>query len=215
MVGLPTETDDDVDGIVDLAERVSDLRKPFGGRGQVDVAVAPFVPKPHTPFQWEPMARRERILEIFDRLKSRVRYRSVKLKFHNADRSALEGVFARGDRRLARVIERAWRAGARFDQWDDYYDLTRWLAAFDAEGLDPAFYAHRRRRLDETLPWDHLDAGVTKAFLARERELAYRAVHTPDCRVSSCHGCGACARLSPRARTQCPWRISGGSDRSA
>ncbi len=205
MIGLPTETDDDVDGILDIAARVADARKPFGGRGQVNVALSPFVPKAHTPFQWEPMASLERIREIQARLRERVRYRSVKLKFHTVERSFLEGVFARGDRRLAAVIERAWRSGCRFDQWDDHFNLARWLAAFEAEELDPAFYAHRKRGLSEVLPWDHLSAGVDRAFLLRERERAFCAVRTHDCRADRCHACGACRGLSPSARTQCPW----------
>ena len=192
MVGLPTETDEDLDGIVDIAERVADARKPFGGRAQVNVSIAPFVPKPHTPFQWEPMIPIERMKEIEQQLRSRVHYRSVKLKFHRAQRSFLEGVFARGDRRLARVVEAAWRAGCVFDQWDDHLHFDVWMATFDTLGLAPAFYANRGRSTDEVLPWSHLSAHVTPDFLLRERQRAFDGVRTLDCRTTRCHACGAC-----------------------
>jgi len=192
MVGLPTETDDDLNGIVDIAERVADARKPFGGRAQVNVSIAPFVPKPHTPFQWEPMIPVARMKEIEQQLRNRVRYRSVKLKFHRAQRSFLEGVFARGDRRLARVVEAAWRTGCVFDQWDDHLQFDTWMATFDKLGLDPAFYANRARDTSEVLPWSHLSAHVTPDFLLRERENAFAGIRTLDCRTSDCHACGAC-----------------------
>ena len=192
MVGLPTETDEDLDGIVHIAERVADARKPLGGRAQVNVAISPFVPKPHTPFQWEPMVTLERMREIECRLRQLVRYRSVALKFHRARRSFLEGVFARGDRRLAAVVEAAWRAGCRFDQWDEHLDFDAWMSAIQAAGLDPEFYANRERHLDEILPWAHLSARVTPQFLLKERERAFEGIRTPDCRTSRCHACGAC-----------------------
>ena len=193
MIGLPTETEEDQDAIVDLAEQVADLRKPFGGRGQVNVSVSPFVPKPHTPFQWEPMVGLERLREIEQRLRGRLRYRSVKLKFHRAERSFLEGVFSRGDRRLAAAVETAWRAGCVFDQWDDHFDFARWMAAFEQTGIDPAFYVQRERGAAEVLPWDHLDAHVKRDFLLEERHKAHSGIRTLDCRVDRCHGCGACS----------------------
>jgi len=191
MIGLPTETDDDVAAIADLAGRVSGLRRKVGkGPAPVNLSVAPFVPKPHTPFQWEPMARLERIQEMRALLRSRLRSRSVRLAFHQPERSFLEGVFARGDRRLGRVLIEAHRAGCRFDAWDETFDYVKWAGAFSAAGVDAADFVYRSRERDEVLPWSHVDAGVSPEFLWSERERALRGEFTPACGRGVCHGCG-------------------------
>ena len=194
MLGLPTETPADVRGIAELAQAVVDEfyrnpEKPKGKGVQVSVSAATFVPKPFTPFQWEPMATREEIGERQALLKSAVTSRKITVRTHDREISLLEGVFARGDRRLAGVLEEAWRRGARFDGWDDQFRPQLWAACFADLGADPAFYTARPRGKDEVLPWDHIDCGVSKAFLWRERERAYAGATTPNCR-EGCAGCG-------------------------
>ena len=195
MIGLPTETDEDVLGIADLARKVracyfavpKEKRAP-GLR--ITVSASVFVPKNFTPFQWcgqldgETVVRRQMLLR--DELR---KVKGVEFKYHAHDLSYIEAVFARGDRRLADVMEHAWRLGCRFDGWSDQYRHDLWLRAFEEKGVDPDFYALRNFDLNETLPWDHLDAGVTKAFLRREWEKAQRGERTQDCR-KGCVGCG-------------------------
>lgn len=205
MMGLPTETEEDLDGIVRLSQSVIDLaRRRKRKRASVAVSVAGFVPKAHTPFQWE----RQNTLEEFRSkgryLKSRVKDRALSLKYHEPEQSFLEGILARGDRRLADAIELAWTKGARFDGWSETFNLQRWLEAFEECGLDPMDYT-RERRLDEALPWDHIDSGVTKDFLKRERCAAYDARLTPDCRAA-CSACGLACAVSKVA-------AAGGADR--
>ena len=194
MLGLPTETDEDVLGIADLAEKVYKTWKevtPNPKRGvNITVSTAWFVPKPHTAFQWEPQITMEEYQRRVKLLREHMKGRSIKYNWHDSQTSFLEAVFARGDRKVADVIEAAWRQGAKFDAWSEYFDFDRWQAAFEACGVDPAFYANRTREKDELLPWDVTSVGVTKNFLWRERERAYEAVITPDCRVQ-CTGCGA------------------------
>ena len=194
MLGLPTETDEDVLGIADLAKKVLQLWRetaPDKRRGcRITVSTACFVPKPHTAFQWEPQVTREEYLRRVKLLRDNMREKSIVYHWHDPDTSYLEAVFARGDRRLADAIELAWREGAKFDSWSEYFDLDRWLRAFDACGLDPSFYANRTRSREEVLPWSRVSTGVTTDFLWRERERAYEAVITPDCR-KQCTGCGA------------------------
>ena len=194
LLGLPTETDEDVLGIADLAEKVYKTWKevtPNPKRGvNITVSTAWFVPKPHTAFQWEPQITMEEYQRRVKLLREHMKGRSIKYNWHDSQTSFLEAVFARGDRKVADVIETAWRQGAKFDAWSEYFDFDRWQAAFEACGVDPAFYANRTREKDELLPWDVTSVGVTKNFLWRERERAYEAVITPDCRVQ-CTGCGA------------------------
>jgi radical SAM family uncharacterized protein len=188
MMGLPTETEEDLDGILRLALsalRLARARK--RKRASVTVSVAGFVPKAHTPFQWERQNTVEELKEKGRRLKSQVRDRALSLKYHEPEQTFLEGVLARGDRRLGDAVEAAWRSGARFDGWSETFDLGRWLDAFDKCGLNPADYVGARKP-DEMLPWDIVDVGITKAFLWRERCAAYDARLTPDCRLR----CGAC-----------------------
>lgn len=197
MIGLPTETDEDIRGIAALTHKVSDIYRAVKGKrgAKVSVSVSSFVPKPHTPFQWygqDGMAELERKQQL---LKSLFRDRSISLSWHDAKVSYLEAVFARGDRRLGPVVTAAWRRGAKFDGWSEYFKFDIWREAFAETGVDPDFYARRERPADETLPWDHLSAGVDKAFLRREYEQALSASPTADCRRGDCHACGVCQGL--------------------
>ncbi len=195
MLGLPTETMEDVEGIADLAQRVVDAfysmpERPKGKSVNVSVSVATFVPKPFTPFQWEPQDNLETVVEKHNRLRSIIRSRKINLSYHDDHTSFLEAVLACGDRRLADVIETAWRSGCRFDSWDECFNFEKWMAAFEKCGVDPAFYANRKRSYDEVMPWDHIDYGVNKEFLLRENKKAYTDETSPNCREGCC-GCGA------------------------
>lgn len=195
MVGLPTETDEDIEAIADLAHKVSSLRKEVKGiSGNVNVSIAPFVPKAHTPFQWGPMARLERINEIRNLIRNKIRSRKIKIKFNKAERSFLEGVFARGDRRLGSVILKAWSKGCKFDAWDEHFNYHAWNDAFKEAGIDPGFYVYRQRKEEEIFPWDHIQSGVIKRFFKKENEKSFQQQYTPDCFKGSCPECGACAR---------------------
>ena len=197
MIGLPTETDEDIKGIIDLANKVARIYKQVKGRGgaKITVSVSSFVPKPHTAFQWYPQITVEEIRRKQEYLRSLPRDRNISLNWHDAQTSFLEGVFSRGDRRLGRVLVEAWRRGARFDGWTEHFNIALWLEAFEAAGIDPAFYANRERDFKEVLPWDHLSAGVDKNFLMREYGQALAAAFTPDCRRDACSVCGVCQEL--------------------
>ena len=194
MLGLPTETDEDVLGIADLVYKVIKAWKENASnkkRGlRVHVATAFFVPKPHTPFQWEKQISPEEYLRRCKLLKSHFYSKSIEYNYHTPDISRLESVTARGDRRLCAVIEEAAKNGAKMDGWDEYFNYQIWLDAFDKCGVDPNSYTVRGFGEDEILPWDHIDVGVTKAFLKRERKKAYEEKVTQDCR-HGCSGCGA------------------------
>lgn len=194
MFGLPTETQEDLEGIADLASKVvrAYFSTPKGVRARglrINCSASCFVPKPFTPFQWEP----QDTLQEFERkqrfLCQIMRIKGVEFNWHEPHVSFLEAVFSRGDRRTADVLEAAWRLGCRFDGWSDQFSFERWMRAFEACGVDPSFYAHRRREKDELLPWAFIDAGVTQEYLWREKERAVRAQTTPDCR-KGCQGCG-------------------------
>ena len=173
MVGLPGETDADVDGIISLTRRISNVRRELGkSPANVNVTVASFIPKPHTPLQWEPMAARDYLEKVRAKLKSALRGRRIQLKFHNVYRSFLEGVLSRGDRRLGRVIETAFSLGARLDAWDEYFHPELWDQAFQSCAIDPVFYANRPRAEDELLPWSHIDVGLPPGYLLREKHHA-------------------------------------------
>lgn len=194
MLGLPTETDEDVLGIADLVYKViktwqaNAVNKKRGLR--VHVATAYFVPKPHTPFQWEQQITPQEYLRRCKLLKSHFYSKSIEYDYHSPDLSRLEAVFARGDRRLGPVIEQAVRNGARLDGWDEYFRYDLWFDAFQACGVDMDFYTTRGYGEDELLPWDPIDVGVRKKFLKLERKRAYEETVTPDCR-HGCAGCGA------------------------
>ena len=194
MLGLPTETDEDVLGIAELVFKIINTWKANASnkkRGlRVHVATAYFVPKPHTPFQWEKQITPEEYLRRCKLLKSHFYSKSIEYNYHAPDLSRLEAVFARGDRRVGRVIEEALNRGARLDGWDEFFNYQCWLDAFAACGVDPDFYTVRGYGEEELLPWEMFNVGVSRKFLLREREKAYRGEITPDCR-QGCAGCGA------------------------
>lgn len=195
MMGLPTETMEDIAGIADLAQKVVDTfyRNPNKEKGkgvQVNISVASFVPKPFTPFQWEPQDRGETLIEKQKHLLSSVTSRKISVSYHQSETSVLEGAFARGDRRLGEVIYKAWQKGCKFDAWDEFFDYSKWSEAFNECNLTTDFYANRRREYDEVLPWDIMDYGVRKEFLIDENKKAHKSVTTPQCRIK-CSACGA------------------------
>ena len=197
MMGLPTETDEDIVGIAELAQKVVDCYKEVKGkRGvKVTVSVSCFVPKAYTPFQWfaqvpqEEFERRQRLL------KESIRDRAISFHYHDARASVLEGALSRGDRRLSAVIETAWRNGAKFDGWTDQFKDEVWKDAFRCCGVVPEFYSRRTRDLEEVLPWAHTSPGVSEDFLRREWQRAQEAALTHDCRRETCTGCGVCPEL--------------------
>ncbi|MBQ7768503.1 MAG: TIGR03960 family B12-binding radical SAM protein [Oscillospiraceae bacterium] len=198
MLGLPTETDEDVLGIADLVYKVIQTWKEHASnkkRGlRVHVATAYFVPKPHTPFQWEKQIDPQEYLRRCRLLKDHFYSKSIEYNYHTPDISRLEAVTARGDRRLAPVLVEAMKNGAKLDGWDEYFNYQAWLDAFEVCGVDPDYYTVRGFGEDEILPWDTIDVGVTKKFLIKERKQAYAETVTPDCR-HGCAGCGAAALL--------------------
>ena len=194
MLGLPTETDEDVLGIADLAQKVYHVWRentPNRSRGvRITVSTSCFVPKSHTPFQWEAQNTQEEYLRKVTLLREHMRNKSITYNWHDPETSYLEAVLSRGDRRIADVIEEAWRHGAKFDSWSEYFNLQTWLTAMETCGVSPAFYANRVREKDEILPWHVISDGVKESYLWRERETAYAGKITPDCKVK-CSGCGA------------------------
>ncbi len=195
MLGLPTETDEDVAGIAELAQKVVDLyytipNRPKGKGVQVSISTATFVPKPFTPFQFEPQATREQIEHKQKVLIDSVKTRKIKVSWHNPDVSILEAVLAKGDRKLGKAIYTAWKKGCKFDGWEEFFRFDLWLEAFEETGIDISFYANRKRDYDEILPWEHLDYLVSKNFFIREHKKAvYDQKTTPNCRIK-CAGCG-------------------------
>ena len=194
MLGLPTETDEDVLGIADVAARVMHAWResaPNKQRGvRITVSTSYFVPKPHTAFQWEPQITREEYERRVQLLRQAMTTKTVTYNWHDGQTSFIEAVLARGDRRLGNVLEAVWRKGGHLDAWEEYFSLDRWREAFEECGVDPAFYAYRRREKDEIMPWDMISSGVTRQYLWREYENAMEGVTTPDCRTR-CNGCGA------------------------
>ena len=194
MLGLPTETDEDVLAIADVAARVMHAWRESAQNKQrgirITVSTSYFVPKPHTAFQWEPQITREEYERRVKLLREAITTKTVTYNWHDGETSFLEAVLARGDRRIGKVLETAWRKGAKLDTWDDYFDLSRWEEAFAECGVDPAFYAYRERAKDELMPWAMISSGVTENYLWRERERAFEGVTTPDCRTQ-CNACGA------------------------
>ena len=190
MIGLPTETMEDVAAIMDLVKRVRAIgRREQGKRAKVNVSVATFVPKPQTPFQWLALEDEGRLREKQSLLRRGLRGRGIRLSWHDPKVTLLEAALSRSDRRMGRVIYRAWQLGAKFDAWSEVFDDGRWWQAFADVGLDPAFYAQRQRPLGEVFPWDHIYAGVYKGFLHAEYERSLRGQVTPDCRERCLH-CG-------------------------
>ena len=197
MMGLPTETDEDIAGIAEIADRIIELffqnpNRPRGKMVQVSVSVATFVPKPFTPFEFEPQATEEEVIHKQEHLMNSINPRNarkIKVSWHEFRISQLEGVLARGDRKLSGVIYAAWKNGSRFDSWSDRFKWECWERAFEECGIAPEFYASRRRSYDEIMPWDHLNYLIDKSFLVREHKKALKAETTPHCR-EKCSGCG-------------------------
>ena len=198
MLGLPTETDDDVRGIAEMANQVLHCWRMYAknkNRGvKITISTSCFIPKPHSPFQWEAQVSLEEYLRRVNLLRSSITAKNVTYNWHDAETSLIEAVLSRGDRRVADVIELVWRRGGRLDAWSDYFSVDRWMQAFADAGIDPNFYALRERPVDEVLPWDMIDVGVRKAHLVKEREKCYRSELSPDCR-RQCSACGAAKLL--------------------
>jgi radical SAM superfamily enzyme YgiQ (UPF0313 family) len=190
MMGLPTETTADLDGVADIAGRAVHYARLHKKRGEISVSVAGFVPKPHTPFQWEPQASRGTLRERGRYIKGRVKGGRISVAYHEPDQTFLEGVFARGDAALGPAVLEAWRGGARFDGWTEYFDINRWEETFRDLGIDAEAISTGERTLDQPLPWDMIDMGVTKEFLASERARAFAGTPTGDCREGTCNACG-------------------------
>lgn len=195
MMGLPTETIEDIEGIANLAMEVvhSFYKNPNRQKGtgvQVSVSCASFIPKPFTPFQWEAEDTMESLKEKQKHLLESIPSKKIKVSYHETPTSLLEGVLARGDRRLGKVILDAYKLGCTFDSWDDRFNFDAWLEAFEKNSIDPYFYTRRKRPFEEVLPWDHLDFGVSRKFLENENKKAYEGKTTPHCRIK-CAGCGA------------------------
>ncbi len=214
MNGLPGETYDDIAGIAELAHKVVDKYYKCENRNrrqqpQVTLSVACFIPKPHTPFQWEGQNTFPELEEKQRFLLSKITDRKVKYNYHDAKVSHIEAVFARGDRRVADAVELAVRRGMRFDAWDEFFDFDRWVEVFRDSGIDPSFYANRTIPDDEILPWDMIDSGVRKSFLLKERHKAQNAAVTPSCR-ETCSGCGVNSLVPPEYCRWCPGHTEAG-----
>lgn len=198
MLGLPTETDEDILGIAELANQVLHTWRLYAknkNRGvRITVSTSCFVPKPHSPFQWEQQVTMEEYIRKVHLLRDNIKAKNVVYNWHDPQTSYIEATLSRGDRRIGNVIENVWRAGGRLEAWSDYFSFDRWMKAFDDAGVDPTFYAHRLRDKDEVMPWDNVDVGVRRAHLWHDREQAYKSELSPDCR-KQCSACGAAKLL--------------------
>jgi len=191
MLGLPTETTEDIEAIIELVAKIRATGKGTkGGPPQVRISLSTFIPKPHTPLQWVAQESAEQLNAKHELLKTGLRRKGSHLSWADPRISLLEAALSRGDRRIGRVIYQAWKSGSAFDAWDERFNYQNWLDAFAKSGLEPGFYAHRERSLDEFLPWSHIDVGVTPAFLKREYQRSIKGEETPDCRLKSCNACG-------------------------
>ena len=194
MLGLPTETDDDIRGIAELANQVLHTWRLYAknkNRGvRITVSTSCFVPKPHSPFQWETQNTMEEYIRKVNLLREAITAKNVVYNWHDPQTSYIEATLSRGDRRMGAVIEDVWRNGGRLEAWSDYFNFSRWMKAFEKCGVDPGFYAHRERNMDEIMPWDCVDVGVRKEHLWHEKEQCYKSELSPDCR-KQCSGCGA------------------------
>jgi radical SAM family uncharacterized protein len=193
MIGLPTETDEDIEGIAKLAMGVVDVYRSVKGsaRGlRVAVSTSTFVPKPFTPFQWESQISLSEIERRQKLLKTLLKSKNISYSWHDGRLSFLEAVFSRGDRKLGKVLMLAHGKGCKFDGWNDIFSFEKWLSAFKDAGISPEFYANRERKTDEIFPWEIIDAGIDREYLLKEREKSKKGITTPDCRFNRCHACG-------------------------
>jgi len=191
MLGLPTETMEDIEATIQLVGKIRSVgRTAKGGMPQVRISLSTFIPKPHTPFQWVAQESEQQLNAKHELLKQGLRRKGSHLSWQDPKISLLEAALSRGDRRLGKVIYDAWKSGSTFDAWGERFNYQNWLDAFAQSGLEPGFYAHRERPLDELLPWAHIDVGVTSAFLKREYQRTIEGKETPDCREQSCNACG-------------------------
>jgi radical SAM family uncharacterized protein len=210
MIGHPMEEMEDVEAIIDLSKQVlAEGRRFHGKKASVNVGVSTFIPKPHTPFQWEPMGQMDEIYEKLALLKREIRGAGLRLRWNDPQESLFEGFLTRGDRRTAEVVERAWRKGARFDAWMEHFQEDAWQEALAEEGVDPFFYTHRQRRIDELFPWEHIDVAVTKKFLTQDYLMSQQQETRIDCR-HQCFACGILPKLkdlrreTPAEAWECP-----------
>jgi radical SAM family uncharacterized protein len=191
MIGLPQETIEDVQYITKLIEKVHNIGRDFmGNRARIGISLSTFVPKPHTPFQWTAQDKEDQIHLKRDIVKNGIAKRGLKVSWQDSKASLLEAVISRGDRRIGKVILRAWQLGCSFDAWSEHFSYEKWLQAFNESGIYPSFYAHRERSLDEILPWSHIDIGITPSYLKREYRKALQGEETGDCRYEGCNVCG-------------------------
>jgi radical SAM family uncharacterized protein/radical SAM-linked protein len=200
MIGLPTETAEDLKALVDLVKALRKIKRPSKLRGQINVSLATFIPKPHTPFQWASQLSLSESEDRIKRVQDQLKLSGIQFKWQNPKVSRLEGVWARGDRRLGRLLVAAYNKGCKFDGWSDHFRFDLWESAFDEQGVDPDFYTTRARDVCEPLPWDHINTQLTKTFLSDEWENAHQGVYTADCRIDDCNQCGVCdfEQIEPR-----------------
>ena len=204
MIGHPMEKMEDVEAIIDLAKQVlAEGRKFHGNKASVNVGVSTFIPKPHTPFQWEPMDDMEQVGQKLELLKREIRGAGMRLRWNDPNESLFEGFLSRGDRRMAKVVECAWRKGAKFDAWNEHFQKDAWKDALIEEGLDLYFYTHRQRTIDEIFPWEHIDIAVTKKFLAQDYMMSQEQETRIDCR-HQCFACGILPKLRDLRRETSP-----------
>jgi radical SAM family uncharacterized protein/radical SAM-linked protein len=211
MIGLPTETDEDLEAIVEMVRQLNTIKGSNGRKGRLNVSVTTFIPKAHTPFQWASQISLEQSKAKIAYLKSAFEtMRTVRFKWQSPGMSLIEGVLARGDRRLGRALESAWKNGCRFDGWTDRFNLTRWIESLNRSEVPLNFFTSRTRRLDEPLPWDHIDSRVDKQFLKDQWDSALSGEQVEDCRHGQCHGCGVCdfKRLHPQVHDACHCQAS-------
>jgi radical SAM-linked protein len=193
MIGLPTETDDDIEGIVNLTEKIRRIGRQFSRRNFIHIGISNFIPKPHTPFQWYPQENISSINRKLQILKKRLSHRSYSMKWQNESVSFLEGALSLGGRGEGKVIYEAFRKGSRFDGWSDLFNFDTWRESFDKAGLDPERFIYRSKEFSEVFPWDHLETGVSKDFLWDEYQKSFSGGLTPDCRTGECSECGICS----------------------
>jgi len=208
MIGLPTETEEDRQAIVDLVKRIRQKLKSEGLRPNINVSIGTFIPKPHVPFQWSPQFSLEESKDIIFDLKRQLKMPGIEFKWQKPELSLLEGLWARGDRRLSRLLEIAYRKGCCFDGWSDRFDYPLWMAAIHEAGVDINYYTTRVRSADDPLPWDHIDTGISKDFLISEYNNALTGTQLSDCRFGDCQGCGVCDFDTIRPVTFSPKKLS-------